>query len=177
MAAEGRKPPVAKEPPKPLTEIQRRAATLIGSGLSQKAVAEEVGVSADTVSRWMKRGDFRILARQAREVLVHDISTPEGVLRAGLVAMRGSRPDWSTRIAAAKALLGTPIATPEAQADARQVVERIYVSPDEDHDDGGARPDPRTDPFRPQADEAAGAEGSPSPVEEVAAGEQQGAEA
>lgn len=124
--------------PKPLTPDQRRIAALLASGRQQREVAEEVGVSPKTVQRLAARDDFKSLVRRHREELIpaDGVQTAEGVLIEGLSAVTASgRPSWGVRIAAAKALLSTPVTGPGAEGQAREVVRetRVYLP---DPDDG-----------------------------------------
>ena len=123
-----------------LTAKQRRAAGLIAQGRQQKEAATEVGVSAKTLGRWVKRDDFRALVRRQRGDLVEETPTAEAVLAAALTAVKPSgEPDWTARIMAARALMGSLVASPEADQQAREVVRetRIYIAP-EDEDDGAS---------------------------------------
>jgi hypothetical protein len=112
-----------------LTPEQRRAAAMLAAGKTRDDVSAELGVAPKTISRWNGRDDFRSVVRKTREGLLPETPTAEAVLTAALVATRtNGEPDWQARIAAAKALLSTPVATPEGEAAARQaIVERIYV--------------------------------------------------
>jgi Homeodomain-like domain len=122
-------PRPASDPP-PLTADQRRAAAMVAAGTGVKETAGELGVNPRTVTRWSQRDDFRDLARHHRESLLPDVPTAEGVLVCALSAVTAAgRPDWTARIAAARALLGAPVASDAAQTAAERV-ERIYVSPE-----------------------------------------------
>jgi hypothetical protein len=113
----------------PLSPDQRRAAAMIGAGLGVKDTADELDVNPRTVTRWSQREDFRELARHHRESLLPDTPTAEGVLVSALSAVTAAgRPDWTARIAAARALLGAPVASGAAQSEAKRL-ERIYVEP------------------------------------------------
>lgn len=109
-----------------------------------KAIAADLGVERHTVSRWGRRDDFKALVREHREALMPETPSAEHVLTQALSAVKeNGHPDWSSRIAAAKAIMSTPVASDEAQAEARETL--VYLPPPEDGD--GARPNPRTDPF------------------------------
>ena len=96
-----------------LTGQQRRAAGLVAQSHQQKDAAEEVGVSAKTLGRWAKRDDFRALVHQQRGDLVEETPTAEAVLAAALSATKTSgEPDWTARIMAARALMGSLVAAP-----------------------------------------------------------------
>lgn len=126
--------------PKPLTPEQRRAAALLAAGAQDKSAAEELGVAPKTIQRWRERDDFRALVRKQREGLMPETPTAEAVLTAALSATRkDGHPDWQNRIAAARAILSTEIASPEARAQAERVTE-IYLPPPDD--DGTPRPFP-----------------------------------
>jgi hypothetical protein len=115
----------------PLTPTQRIAASRLAAGEEQQAIAASIGVHANTIARWKQREDFRDLVRRNREGLMPETPTAEAVLTAALSATRpDGSPDWQNRIAAAKAILSTPVTSDEAQEQASRV-ERIYVSPDE----------------------------------------------
>jgi hypothetical protein len=119
---------------------------MLASGRQVQEVARELGINPRTVTRWSQRKGFADLARKHREALLPETPTLEAVLTEALSATKpGGEPDWASRIAAAKAILGTPVSSPEAQAGARRL-ERVYIAPGED--EGIARPDARTDPFR-----------------------------
>jgi hypothetical protein len=91
---------------KPLTPHQHQAAALIGRGAQKKDVAEEVGVSANTVSSWLKREDFRALAQERREAVLDENPTARATLEAALTATRtDGSPDFKVRVAAARALI------------------------------------------------------------------------
>lgn len=130
----------------PLHADQRRAAALLAAGVQDKAAAAEVGVAPKTVQRWKQRDDFAALVRKQRESMLPEVPTAEAVLTAGLSATkRDGQPDWSVRIAAAKALLSTEVASPEARAEASRAVEIYLPAPDpdpDDEDDGAPRPWP-----------------------------------
>ena len=118
--------------PKPLTADQRRAASLMAAGMDDKATAADVGVAPKTIQRWKVRDDFRALVRKQREGLMPETPTAEAVLTTALSATRKDGfPDWTTRIAAARAILCTEVASPEAHAQAERVTE-IYLPPDDD---------------------------------------------
>lgn len=126
--------------PKPLTPDQRRAAALMAAGLQDKAVAAELKVAPKTIQRWKARDDFRALMRTQRESLMPEAPTAEAVLTTALSATRKDGfPDWQTRIAAARAILSTEVASPEARVEANRVTE-IYLPPPDD--DGAPRPFP-----------------------------------
>lgn len=125
----------------PLTPDQRRAAAMLAAGRSREEIASELDVAPKTISRWKERDDFREAIRRTREGLLPDSPTAEAVLVAALAATKpDGQPDWPARIAAAKALLATPVATPEGQEAAHAMVRetRIYLEPD----DGAPRPFP-----------------------------------
>ncbi len=133
-----------------MTPDQRRAAGLIAQGHTQKQAAEEVGVSAKTLGRWAKSEEFRAVVRKQRGSLIGDVDTPEAVLAAALTATKPSgEPDWSARIMAARALLSTPVASPDAEQAAQQVVRetRIYIPPEDASVNGyGEEEDVAADP-------------------------------
>jgi hypothetical protein len=122
-----------------LTTQQRRAATLLAHGKEVREVAEEVGVSPKTVSRWKKLEAVRALVKSTRESLFpgDGVVTAESVLMEALTATSTTgRPLYGVRIAAARALLSSPVASKEAEAEARTTV--IYMPEPED--------DPEDDP-------------------------------
>lgn len=137
----------------PLTPAMHRAAELLARGWEQQRVASEIGVGSRTVRRWAAREDFAELVRQSRQRLLEENPTAESVLRSALHATRRSgEPDWSVRIAAARALLLPNAQREEAGAEPIRET-RIYVpdpEPEQDTDDGAARPDLRTSPFLPE---------------------------
>lgn len=142
---------------RPLSEVQRRACALLAAGRLHKDVAEELGISGKSLQRLTKREDARALIRRHREAIFNDLPTAEETLVQALSATRpDGHPDFANRIAAARALLSTPVATPEAEESAREVLrERIYISPDGDGggdhpgDGGSARSHPLTRPEYP----------------------------
>jgi hypothetical protein len=77
-----------------------------------------------------------------------------GALLDALAATKASgEPDHSIRIAAAKAILSTPVASADAQEEARRT-ERIYL-PSPDDDEGTPRPTPNDpDEIRHRGEEA-----------------------
>ncbi len=85
------------------------------------------------------------------------VPTAEGAL---LDALQAVRPDGSAdhaiRIQAARAILSTPVVSPEAEQQARET--RIYLPAPPREDDGmvGTPSAQLTDPFKPQDDEVHG---------------------
>jgi hypothetical protein len=93
--------------PRPLQPRQHQAAALLGRGASQGDVAEEVGVSRRTIADWMKRDDFRELVQTGRDAALDAAPTARATLEAALAAeLPDGRPDWKTRVSAARALVG-----------------------------------------------------------------------
>jgi hypothetical protein len=104
---------------------------LLAEGRFQREVAEEIGVSAKTISRWSDREDFRALIREYREQLVSGVSVAENVLLTAATSASRSdgSPDWPSRVAAAKALLSAPVASEPAKEQVRETT--IYLAPGE----------------------------------------------
>lgn len=126
----------------PLTPDQRRAAAQLAAGEQMKEIAATLDVTTRTISRWQERDDFRSLVRRLREQMMPETPTAEGTLVAALNATRpDGRPSWSDRIAAAKAILSTPVSG-EGAVEAAKRVERIYVGEGEEADVGAPRPFP-----------------------------------
>jgi hypothetical protein len=126
---------VAVVEPTPLTPDQLRAAALIGRGWQYKDAAAEVGVHAETVSRWTRREDFQEAVKQAR--VDHMDEQPEAVkvLEQALSATKADgSPDWRIRVDAARTLVGRK-GTGGGAAPAKVRERRIYVPPDEDDAD------------------------------------------
>ena len=87
-----------------VTEKQKLAAELRARGLTHKAIAERLGVSAKTIGRWGKARAFAQAVGRARED-VNDGSAL-ATLRAALAAStRDGSPDWPIRLQAARLLL------------------------------------------------------------------------
>lgn len=64
---------MAKYAPKPLTAKQERAAALLAVGdMTQSAVAEELGVSFGTISRWVHQEAFKVARKDASDKMVTD---------------------------------------------------------------------------------------------------------
>lgn len=121
--------------PKALTPDQLRAAALIGRGWQYKDAADEVGVHAETISRWTKREDFQQAVKQAR--VDHMDEQPEAVkvLEQALSATKpGGSPDWRIRVDAARTLVGRR-GTGGGAAPPKVRERRIYVPPDDDPDE------------------------------------------
>lgn len=117
--------------PKPLTPDQLRAAALIGRGWRYKDAAAEVGVHAETISRWTKREDFQEAVKQTR--VDHMDEQPEAVkvLEQALSATKADgSPDWRIRVDAARTLVGRK-GTGGGASPPKVRERRIYVSPDE----------------------------------------------
>lgn len=129
---------------KPLHADQRRCAAMLAAGMADKAAAAELKVAPKTVMRWKQREDFRELMRRHRDALMPETITAEAVLTAALSATkRDGLPDWTARINAARAILSTEVASPEAHEAANRVTQ-IFLAPPEDdpEDDGAPRPFP-----------------------------------
>ena len=113
-----------------LTPKQRLAAARIASGDQIKVIAEELTIDRSTLTRWQKLDGFRELVRTHREGLMPETVTAEATLTAALSATRkDGSPAWEHRIAAAKALLSTPIASDPAREQAARA-ERIFINGD-----------------------------------------------
>lgn len=146
-------PMSSKNETKPLTADQRRAAALMAAGLGRNAVAAEIGCSPKTIQRLGQREDFRELVRKQREGLLPDTPTAEATLVHALSATKpDGHPDFANRIAAARAILATPVTDAEARAEAGRVT-TIFIAPESDdpepeeddptpEDDGAPRPFP-----------------------------------
>lgn len=123
--------------PKPLTPDQLRAAALIGRGWQYKDAAAEVGVHAETVSRWTKREDFQEAVKQARADNLAEQPEAVAVLEAALSATKpDGSPDWRIRVDAARTLVGRK-GTGGGAAPAKTRETIIYAPPDEDGDGDG----------------------------------------
>ena len=115
--------------PRPLTTDQRRAAVLMAQGRMQSEIAEEIGCVERTIGRWSSREDFRAIVREHREALVPGTASATATLESALSATKSNgEPDWQNRVAAAKAILSSPIPDADAHAAAERV-ERIYIGP------------------------------------------------
>jgi hypothetical protein len=92
---------------KPLSPKQHQAADLIGAGHTYTESAGAVGVAPRTVRRWMRREDFRALVKQRRGAELDANPTARATLEAALLAAHSNgKPDWRTRVSAARALIG-----------------------------------------------------------------------
>lgn len=121
----------------PLTPEQRRAAEQLGQGATQQAVADELGVSLNTVRRLVKnRPDFAALVEEAREDPPTtdermNEKTPRSVLEEALLTTKADGSPTSFAMNAAIALAKLP----DDAASSGPVIERVYVLPDHtDHD-------------------------------------------
>ena len=111
------------------TKAQKRiqAANLLGQGRTRVSVAAELNIDPATISRWRRDPQFRELEQRARETTLSANPTVRATLEAALAAVnpRTGAPDWSTRVQAARILLGAP--PDEGETNAPVVVrERIY---------------------------------------------------
>lgn len=68
---------------KPLTYRQQKAIALLMAGKDKSAVAQEIGISRNTLYKWQKQENFRAALRKAEAALVSDI--------AGQLARLGSK--------------------------------------------------------------------------------------
>ncbi len=116
--------------PKPLTPAQHQAAALLGAGYSQAQAADECGTTTTSIRRWLKRGDFEALVKEAREKALDENPTARSVCEQALNAtMKDGRPAWRTRLDAAKLLLQSSGDVP-ADAEAPRA-ERIFLNPED----------------------------------------------
>lgn len=99
---------------KPLAPKQHQAADMIGAGHTYAEAAAEVGVAARTVRRWTKREDFAAAVKQRRGAELDANPSARATLEAALQATHASgKPDWRTRVSAARALVGSEGDDPE----------------------------------------------------------------
>ena len=91
-----------------MTPRDRAIADLVAKGLTQQQVAELTGTSVRTVQRTVADPD--VAAEIERLEVEGAVEEPAvATLRAALLAeKRAGVPDWTARIAAARALLSTP---------------------------------------------------------------------
>ena len=113
-----------------LTAQHHRAAVMVGKGAKFKDVAREVGVHAETISRWSKLEDFQQVAEQAREDVLADEPSAVATLEAALGATKtDGSPDWRVRVDAARTLIGRR-GTGGGEPDKKIRETRIYVKPE-----------------------------------------------
>jgi hypothetical protein len=90
-----------------MTPQHHQAAALLGQGWKRDAVAAEVGVHPVSISRWGDHAPFKEAVENARRAHLAANPTAAATLEAALAATRANgTPDWQTRVAAARALLG-----------------------------------------------------------------------
>ena len=112
---------------------QRRAAALLAAGRLQRDVATEIKVSERTIGRWLKEEEFCALVREQRSAIfpADGVPTAEGALLDALSAVKADgSPDHNVRVQAARAIMGSPVSSPEAQEQVRETT--IYVQPDDE---------------------------------------------
>ncbi len=96
---------------RPLTKNQIRAATLMARGDTYVQIGEVCGVSTKSIQRWSQRSDFADIVRNEREHLVPALLlAQEALVRALSARKRDGSDDYQIQVAAAKVLMGSPIA-------------------------------------------------------------------
>jgi transcriptional regulator with XRE-family HTH domain len=69
-----------------MTSAQVQAANLLGAGVSREKVAETVGVSKATISRWRKSPEFEAQVKRARQTHRDAPTSPRATLQALLTS-------------------------------------------------------------------------------------------
>jgi transposase len=130
--------------PKPLTDDERRAASRLGRGATQQAIADELGVSVKTVRRLSGREDFAALVEQARSEpsdapeptpdRAADDDEPLQILREVMTG-RNPKTGLPTAVAMKAAVAYANLRAAEAQEGGSfATVERVVLTGDESFD-------------------------------------------
>lgn len=86
-----------------LTEVQRTAAGMLGRGKTRRDIAQALGMSEQSITRWRKHPDFA--AEEERVRRNSGRPDPYNVLLDALCARKDDGVDWPSRLNAAKELL------------------------------------------------------------------------
>jgi hypothetical protein len=97
-----------------------QAANLLGQGRTRNSVAAELQIDPATISRWRRESEFQAMEARARETALDANPTVRATLHAALSAVhpKTGAPDWTSRIAAARILMGSPEEAPETEDEA-----------------------------------------------------------